>query len=321
MTVMRRAVCLGMFIASTLGGAQTARAQGSAAEALFEEGRKALAAGDLDTACARFRASDRIEPEPGTTANLAECEEKRGKVATAWELNRTALGKLPAGDPRAAILKLRIQKLEARLPRLLLKLAEGADGETTVREGTVLLGSADTYGVALPLDPGVHHLVVTAPGRAAKTVDVTLAEGATEAVAVAPGPAAAPAPKPDRPPGPPSRSEAPPNDSPSPGPWIVGGIGLAALVAGGVTGALVMVNRSTVSADCSDAAATCTTQSGITAASAVRTLGPVTTAALVAGAAGVATGGVWMGVRRAPSVRLGVAPTAGGASWRLATSW
>src|SRR4051812_33228673 len=78
----------------------TARAQGSAAEALFNEGRKALAAGDLETACARLRASDKLDPAPGTKANLAECEEKRGRVATAWELYRTVLEQIPRTDKR-----------------------------------------------------------------------------------------------------------------------------------------------------------------------------------------------------------------------------
>src|SRR5262245_31877335 len=70
--------------------AQESQLSVSAAEALFEEGRSALAAGDLDLACARFRESNRLDPAVGTVLNLADCEEKRGKLATAWTLFRRA---------------------------------------------------------------------------------------------------------------------------------------------------------------------------------------------------------------------------------------
>jgi hypothetical protein len=173
--------------ALTLAWAGGAHAEGPAADALFEQGRKALAAGDLDTACARFRASDQIEPAAGTKANLADCEERRGNVATAWELNRSALNNLPDRDPRSAPLKRRIAKLEPRLPKLVLKLADGAPPETMVKEGAAILGAAGGYDVPLPLDPGVHHIAISAPGRPGKTIDVMLSEGKTQTVTVEPG--------------------------------------------------------------------------------------------------------------------------------------
>ena len=63
---------------------RVARAQNpAAAEALFEQARAAMAAGSYELACARFRDSDRLDPAIGTRFNLADCEEKRGRVATA----------------------------------------------------------------------------------------------------------------------------------------------------------------------------------------------------------------------------------------------
>ena len=50
----------------------------SGAEVLFAQGRAALAAGDLETACSRFRDSARLEPRPAPAANLGRCEEQRG---------------------------------------------------------------------------------------------------------------------------------------------------------------------------------------------------------------------------------------------------
>lgn len=296
--------------------ATAARAQAPAAEALFDQGKKALAAGDLDTACTRFRASDQLDPAAGTRANLGECEDRRGKVASAWEAFRGVLEKLPAGDPRLPVVQRRLKTLEARLPHLTMTLAPGAPKETTVREGEITLGTAATFGVPLPIDPGVHHLVVVATGHAPKSIDITLVEGKTETMAVEPGPAEAPAP-----PAVPSPLPPPPS-SDSPGPWIVGGVGLAALIVGGVTGGIVLGKKSAADAGCNDFSRTCTPD-GKAAADAGRALGPVSTVGLVLGAAGVAAGALWLGVRHSgrSTARMGVAPVAGGAAWRVEGSW
>lgn len=328
---MRRPLLFGSILAAALACSSAARAQVGAAEALFDQGRQALAAGDLETACAKLRASEQLDPAAGTRANLATCEERRGRVATAWAMYRSALDKLPPGDARVAAVQERVKKMEARLPRLVLTLAPGAANGTTVLEGDAKLGDAATYGVPLPLDPGLHHLVVTAPGRLPRNIDATLAEGETTALTVESGaPAGATAP-PGLTPSPTASGRHADDEPPlhaversSPGPWIAGGIGVAALVVGAVTGALVIQNKGVADAHCTfGPPATCRDQTGMNAASAVRTLGPVTTVSLVVGAAGLATGAIWLGVRRTDtsSMRIGIGPAPGGAAWRLEGSW
>ncbi len=54
-----------------------------------------MAKGDYAVACEQFRASDKLDPEVGTELNLADCEEKRAHLASAWELYRTVEEKLP----------------------------------------------------------------------------------------------------------------------------------------------------------------------------------------------------------------------------------
>jgi hypothetical protein len=307
---------------------RAAHAQASAAEALFEQGRAALTAGDLETACARFRGSEQIDPAAGTRANLAECEERRGKVATAWEAYRSALAKLPPGDARASVLEQRIKALEARLPKLTLVLPPSAPKDTTVRDGEVTIGTSATFGVPLPLDPGLHHLTVEAKGRASRPLDVSLTEGKTTTLAVEPGsPEVTPAPPPmttspvPGPPAPGANSGGPPSSA---GPWVVGGIGLAGLVVGTVTGVLLLGDKSTANANCSAGPPpTCSTGTGMSAASAVRTLGPVTTVALGLGAAGVATGAIWLAVGRPGQAKVGfgIAPTYAGALARVEGTW
>ncbi len=308
-----------------LAAPSVARAQAPAAEALFEQGRQALAAGDLDTACARFRASDQVEPAAGTRANLADCEERRGRVASAWEAYQSALAKLPPGDTRIPIVQDRIKKLEARLPKLVLSLAPGAPRETGVKEGDAMLGAAATYGVPLPLDPGAHHLAVTAPGRAPRNLDVTLAEGKTATLTVEPGPPEAASSSPSSAAS--SSSTASPTAAPaggSAGPWIIGGVGVVGLVAGAITGAIVLHAKSVADAHCTlGPPPTCKDQTGMDAASLVRTLGPATTVTLAFGATGVAAGAVWLGLQRSEksTVAFGVGPTYGGAAWRVEGSW
>src|SRR5260221_9700518 len=74
--------------------APDARAQPSpddaGAEALFLEGRRLMDAARFDEACAKFAASQKLAPGLGTLMNLADCEEHRGRTATAWAHFREA---------------------------------------------------------------------------------------------------------------------------------------------------------------------------------------------------------------------------------------
>lgn len=84
------------------------------AEALFEEGRQALAAGDYLTACAKFEESQRLDPGAGTLLNRATCEEKLGNDQRALQHFREALELLAPEDDRVPFAEARIAELEAR---------------------------------------------------------------------------------------------------------------------------------------------------------------------------------------------------------------
>jgi len=284
-------------------------AQSAAAEVLFEQGREALAKGDLETACSRFQASDRADPAAGARASLGACEERRGRVASAWEAFKAALKKLPPNDPRAARIQERIDALALRLPHLELVLAPEAPADTIASEGGAVVGSAATVGIPLPFDPGAHKLTFSAAGRTPRTVDVVLVEGQSVRVAMSPGAPGDAVAAPERAAGP-----------SSPGPWVVGGIGLASLVASAITGALLIHEHDLNVAGCSTATMTCT-PGGNSAADTGRTLGPIVTTTLVTGLVGVAAGTVWLGARAASRPRAGVAPLSGGAALRLEGSW
>ena len=94
----------------------------AAAEALFRDGRAAAQKGDWESACPKLRESQRLTRR-GDVVNLADCEEHRGKVATAWQLYRQVVESLPENDERVPLAKKRATDLERRLPHLTVRIA------------------------------------------------------------------------------------------------------------------------------------------------------------------------------------------------------
>lgn len=158
----------------------------AAADALFREGREAMKRGDFVTACPKFAESQRLDPAGGTLLNLAECEEKRGMVASAQQHYREAGEAFPANDPRIAYVERRVAELDGRVPRITVGLAATSPAGTRVFRDGVELGAA-SLGAALPVDPGEHVIVVKAAGRQDARLVVSAKEGETKAVQVAAG--------------------------------------------------------------------------------------------------------------------------------------
>jgi len=164
----------------------TDAARAATAEALFESGHEAMSQGNYDTACARFAESNRLDPAVGSLLNLAACEEKRGRLATSWQLFKRVMNDLPPGDDRYPLAQRRASALRPRVPHVTLKLASDAPKQTTVKYGPVVLGQA-SFEVPLPFDPGEHKLVVGAPEREPRSYTVVVSEGETKVLTVGPG--------------------------------------------------------------------------------------------------------------------------------------
>lgn len=158
----------------------------AAAEALFESGHEAMNAGDFDTACARFRESNRLDPAVGAVLNLAVCEEQRGRLATAWQLFKTVMSELPAGDDRYPIAQRHASALRPRVPLLTLELAPNAPKDTSVLYGDVVFGPA-SFSVPLPMDPGAQRIVVRAPNRKDRAYSFRLSEAERKELVIEPG--------------------------------------------------------------------------------------------------------------------------------------
>lgn len=245
------------------------------AEAVFLEGRTAMEAGRFEVACAKFAESERLERAAGTLMNLATCEEKLVRLASAWQHWKEAIDLLPVDDDRVAFARGRVEELEKKLPRLVLKVKAGADARTRVARDGVDLGAA-SWGVPLPVDPGPHEIVITAPGRLPAKVTVSLAEAEQRSLEVQPG---APAP--------------PPADVARRAQWrAVGwgalGLGVAGAAGAAVTGVMALQDKRTADANCP--AMACINQKGLDAASQGKTLVVLNAAAFAIGAAGVGAG-------------------------------
>ena len=175
-------------LATILLGSGNAHAQPrdvQKADALFREGRAAMASGNLDTACPKLEESYRLDPAAGTAVNLGDCFDKQGKVASALLAYQAARKLLKPGDPRIGPVEKQIDALEKRVPKLTITLAPDAPEGTTVTRDGKAVDFAD-FGRALPMNPGNVVVVVTAPGRPESEFRVVLTDGANNELVVTP---------------------------------------------------------------------------------------------------------------------------------------
>jgi hypothetical protein len=157
-------------LAAALWASHDARAQGSdrvAAESLFQDGKRLMAAGNYAEACPKFETSQRLDPGVGTQLNLADCYEKSGKTASAWAMFlEAASGARAAGNAaRDQAARDRAAALAGRLARLTVSVtsAHALSGMVIKRDGVVL--DRALWGTSVPVDPGTRLVEVTAPGR------------------------------------------------------------------------------------------------------------------------------------------------------------
>jgi hypothetical protein len=146
-------------------GAAAAGKNPAAAQALYDDAREAVEAGKFDEACPKFKESYELDPGGGTLLNLADCYEQQGKIALAWTTFKEALvvAKRDGRNERVEFATKHLAQLDQRLSRLTIALAERPEGLEVTIDGSPLGEAA--YGVAMPVDPGQHHVKAEAPGK------------------------------------------------------------------------------------------------------------------------------------------------------------
>ncbi len=159
---------------------------GSDAERLFEEGRALMLDHRFEEACPKIAESQRLEPRVGTLLNLAVCHEQTGKVATAWVQYQQVLtsARAEGQSERERLATERIAAVEARVPWLTVGVSVGepVHGLSVRLDGAPLEPMA--WNREMPVDPGEHRVMATAPERKAWELQFTLREGQRKAIEV-----------------------------------------------------------------------------------------------------------------------------------------
>lgn len=310
---------LAMVAVAVLTSASTAAASpddSPTAEVLFEEGRVLLERGAYVEACAKFAESRRLERQVGVTLYLAECYERAGQFASAWVTFRAAVDDATrAGDARSAIAEKRAAKLEPRLARLVVSAGDGAGtAGLTIKKDDEEIRSAQ-WGVAVPVDPGTHHINAQAPGKKPWHREIAIAgEGTIVTVTV---PKLEDAPPPPRSPEGGAGAAPVVVTSPTRTLGIVGmGVGAVALAVGATFGALTFERASELESRCSTyPQCNSSDRDALTAIDDdARTFGTISTVGFVAGGALVVAGAVLFFT--SPSGTRAIAPSARGVAIR-----
>ena len=236
-------------LAAALCAPATARAQANDPEAeaqrLFLEGREAVERGDYATGCPRFAESLALIRRASTLLNLAQCEEHEGRLRSALDYWTQGAADLDPTDERMALARQRIADLEARIPRLTVRLASNAPAGVVVRVDGVPMPTED-LGQPLPMTTGAHEVVLLVPGQPEQRLPVDLAERDRKEIMlqVTPGEKTVLIA--------PTAAGAPPLDTRRTLGFVVGGIGLAGLTVAGITGMMVVSRDSHIEEQCPD---------------------------------------------------------------------
>jgi len=171
---MRRTVPAMIALTVSMTGAQ-AGAQSkddlARADAMFNAGKALVDAGQYADACAKFAESKRLVPGLGVTLYLADCYEHVGRSASAWTEFRSAEGLArERGDRRADVARARAQAIEPKLSRLTIAVSPSIPRTALqiLRDGAPV--AQEELGLAVPVDPGEHVVVVSSPGRKTRTL-------------------------------------------------------------------------------------------------------------------------------------------------------
>lgn len=169
-------VLLAVALAATDAGAapEANETSNTAAESLFQEGRKLVESKKYSEACPKFLASHKLAPAHGTLLNLADCYEKNGQIASAWARFHEAIAlaqRLNRPD-REKTARDRADKLEPRLIKLTI-VAKDRDAEVKL-DGNAL--DSTVLGTPVPVDPGKHTVDASAKGKKPWSTSIEVSE-------------------------------------------------------------------------------------------------------------------------------------------------
>jgi hypothetical protein len=284
-----------LFLAAPAARADASSA--AAAEALYNEGKKAEAKGDFNTACPKFAESQKLDPAAGTLLHLANCYEKTQRLASAWatylEAAAAAHSQGRADWEKAA--RTKAAAIEPKVSKLIINVDAPAAGQVIKRDDVEV--AAASVGVPIPVDSGAHTITAEAPKKKPFTTTVDVPGGAAKVEAKVPkledAPEATPPPATPQPTKEPSPPPPPPHEESGSSRktigYIVGGVGVVGLGVGAVTGLMAISANNDSKKACPQSGA-CADKSGVDANDRAKTLGTVSTIGFIAGGVLLAAG-------------------------------
>ncbi|HSC88832.1 MAG TPA: hypothetical protein VLC09_16230 [Polyangiaceae bacterium] len=204
-----------------------APAEGSAEDRLtvarrkFQEALTLKAAGDYLTASKLLSEVGAVKMTPQVHYHIADCDEHLGNLVAALGGYERALALIAGDVPEEFVAEVQtaVTRLRARIPKVVLVRGHGAEAARIELDQVQLSG--DKVGSEQPVNPGPHEIVARATGYQLYRTSVTVEEQHTKRVVID----LVPIPE-----------ESKPAEARGYGawPWVLGGAGVAGLVAGAV---------------------------------------------------------------------------------------
>ena len=157
------------------------------AEQLFQRARALMEKDDFAAACPMLEEAYSLDHGEGTLLAMALCHEGYGKPATALREYKESLAQaVRANRPdRVMLAESHVQKLEARVPRIAVRLPSPTPADLSVTIDGAPVDRAVLVAGA-PVDPGRHEIVASEPGAPPWSSGVDVATAGTLVVDVPP---------------------------------------------------------------------------------------------------------------------------------------
>jgi tetratricopeptide (TPR) repeat protein len=172
----RRIVVERLAVVANLAVAAPASANTASARASFQRGRSLFDAGETRAACRAFQESLDDELDFETLYQLAACHEQLGNLASSWRMF-TRLGNDDPDPGRRARAAELAKNLWQRVAKVIVTVKEPPTQLAVTLDGEAIAAKLD---LEIPIDPGQHTVVATAPGyrewRTTANVDPATAE-------------------------------------------------------------------------------------------------------------------------------------------------
>ncbi len=153
----------------------------SKARALFQRAIELEQAGNYTQALEQFRDVGQVRMTPQVRFHIASCEEKLGRLVTALGGYELALADAETvGEDFKNEVDTAVTRLRASIPKLVIQRGTGAEAAEIELDGVAL--GASSVGVPVPLDPGPHSVNAKAPGSLPFSQTVTIAENEQKSV-------------------------------------------------------------------------------------------------------------------------------------------